>query len=398
MTPGPGVRRTPLPKGFLASGVNCGVRRYRPDIGILISDRPAVAAGVFTLNEAKAAPVRYTQALLPSANVRAILTNSGQANAATGAEGVEKNLMMVSAAARELGCQTHQVLVASTGKIGEQLDTEKILPAMGEVVARANDCAESFATAILTTDLVPKTVTASVNLSGGVVRITGIAKGSGMIHPNMATMLGYILTDASLTTSHAQELIKKVSGVSFNMISVDGDSSTNDCCFLMANGASGVALTNEKDVQKFEAVVEDIAIFLAKSIAADGEGASKLIEVQLKGASDQALAQKAARGVTLSPLIKTAIHGEDPNWGRILARLGAERVPAEQLDRMSLKLQGVLLFDKGQPVPFSKDEVKGLLKAAVVKIEINLHSGKQAATAWGCDLSRKYVDINTEYS
>ncbi len=398
MTIGPGVRRTPLPKGFLASGVNCGVRRYRPDIGLIISETAAVAAGVFTINECRAAPVRYTQALLPADNIRAILTNSGQANAATGVEGVEKNLMMVSAAAKALGCDHNQVLVASTGKIGDQLDTEKILPCMDELVHRANDCAESFATAILTTDLVPKTVSAVVNLSGGSIRITGIGKGSGMIHPNMATMLGYILTDVELTKDHAQSLIKKTSDVSFNMISVDGDTSTNDCCFIMANGASGVKLQNEKDIQKFEAVVEDIAIFLAKSIAADGEGASKLIEVVIKGSDDLVLAKKAARGVTLSPLVKTAVHGEDPNWGRILARLGAEGIPEAQISKMTLKLQGVLIFDKGQPVKFERDEVKALMKQAIVKMEINLNSGKFVATAWGCDLSRKYVDINTEYS
>lgn len=398
MTPGPGVRRTPLPQGFLASGINCGVRRYRPDIGLLISEVPAVAAGVFTLNECRASAVRYSQALLPADNIMGIITNSGQANAATGAEGYEKNLMMVSAAAKAMGCETSQVLVASTGKIGEQLDTDKILPCMPELVQRANNCAESFATAILTTDLVPKTVTANVTLSGGTVRVTGIAKGSGMIHPNMATMLGYILTDAKITKEFAQQLIKTTSDVSFNMISVDGDTSTNDCCFLMANGASGVEAMSEADMKKLAAVVEDIMIFLAKTIAADGEGASKLIEVNLKGAADLALARKAARGVTLSPLVKTAMHGEDPNWGRILARLGAEGIPSEQLDKMTLKMQGILLFEKGQPVKFSRDEIKALLKQSTIKVDINLGSGKASATAWGCDLSRKYVDINTEYS
>lgn len=398
MTPGPGVHRTPLPKGFLAGGVNCGVRRYRPDIGILISETPAVAAGVFTLNECKAAPVLYSQALLPADNIRAILTNSGQANAATGTEGVEKNLMMVSATAKALGCDTNQVLVASTGVIGVQLDTEKILPSMPDLVARANDSAESFATAILTTDLVPKTVTSVVNLSEGQIRITGISKGSGMIHPNMATMLGYILTDAQVEKSYAATLLKKTADVSFNMISVDGDSSTNDCCFIMANGASGVSLKTEKDKEIFESAVREIAIFLAKSIAADGEGATKLIEVEIKGSDNLQLARKAARGVTLSPLIKTAVHGEDPNWGRILARLGAEQVPTSQLERMTLHLQGVLLFEKGQPVPFVKNDVRALLKAAHVNIQIDLKSGSETATAWGCDLSRKYVDINTEYS
>ncbi len=398
MTPGPGVRRTPLPKGFLASGVNCGVRRYRPDLGLLISEVPAVAAGVFTQSECRAAPVRFTQALLPADNIRAIFTNSGQANAATGSEGVEKNLMMVSAVAKQLGCDIEQVLIASTGKIGEQVNTDLVLPAMGELVERANDCAESFATAILTTDLVPKTVTTLLTLSTGAVRITGIGKGSGMIHPNMATMLGYILTDAIVTKDHAADIIKKKTDVSFNMISVDGDTSTNDCCFFMADGVSGVALSTDKDIQRFEAAVEDIMIFLAKSIAADGEGASKLVEVQLKGATDLALARKAARGVTVSPLVKTAMHGEDPNWGRILARLGAEQIPSEQLDKMTLKLQGVLIFEKGQPVNFDRVEVKALLKQSIVKVEIDLKSGKQTATAWGCDLSRKYVDINTEYS
>lgn len=398
MTLGPGIRSTPLPKGFLAGGVNCGVRRYRPDIGILISEVPAVVAGVFTLNEAQAAPVRYSKALLPSDNIRAILTNSGQANAATGSEGIEKNLMMVSAAAKALRCDTNQVVVASTGVIGVQLDTEKILPSMGDLVNRANNSAESFATAILTTDLVPKTVTEELTLSTGTIRITGISKGSGMIHPNMATMLGYILTDAKITKAHAATLVKSSSDVSFNMISVDGDSSTNDCNFLMANGASGVELVTAQDKEDFETAVNEISIFLAKSIAADGEGATKLIEVEIKGSDNLALARKAARGVTLSPLIKTAIHGEDSNWGRILARLGAEQVPAEQLDKMTLRLQGVLLFEKGQPVKFVKEEVKALLKSSEVKIEIDLKSGDSSATAWGCDLSRKYVDINTEYS
>jgi len=398
MTLGLGVLRIPLPKGFLASGVNCGVRRYRPDIGMIISEVPAVAAGVFTLNECKAAPVLYSQALLPADNVRAIFTNSGQANAATGSEGAEKNLMMVSAAAKALGCDQNQVLVASTGKIGEQLDTDKILPAMQELVDRANDSAESFATAILTTDLVPKTVTNMVQLSGGLIRITGISKGSGMIHPNMATMLGYILTDAKITKQYANELVKRTADVSFNMISVDGDSSTNDCSFLMANGASGVELKTDDDFQKFSQAVEEISIFLAKAIAADGEGATKLIEVQVQNCSQLDLARKAARGVTLSPLVKTAIHGEDPNWGRILARLGAEGVPASELQVMSLKLQNIEIFANGRPVFFVRDELKALLKQSIVTVTIDLKSGPFSATAWGCDLSKKYVDINTEYS
>lgn len=398
MTPGPGLNRTLMPKGFSASGVNCGVRRYRPDIGVLISEVDAVAVGVFTQNQCKAAPVLYTQKLLPADNVRAILTNSGQANAATGAEGVEKNLMMVSALAKTLRVDMDQILVASTGVIGKQLDTDKILPCMPELVERANETAESFALAILTTDLVPKTVTTTLLLSKGEVRITGISKGSGMIHPHMATMLGYVLTDAKVTKDHAQRLLKDVTDVSFNMISVDGDSSTNDCCFLMANGASGVDLATAEDVKIFDQAVKDICIFLAKSIAADGEGATKLIEVNLKGSDNLEIARRAARGVTLSPLIKTAIHGEDPNWGRILARLGAEQVPGEQLNKMTLTLQGIKIFENGQPVDFVKDDVRALLKQSKVFVEVDLKSGPLEVTSWGCDLSKKYVDINTEYS
>jgi glutamate N-acetyltransferase/amino-acid N-acetyltransferase len=398
MTPGPGLNRTLLPKGFSAGGINSGVRRYRPDLGIIISDFPSVAAGVFTLNQCKAAPVVFSQARVPSDNVRAIITNSGQANAATGDMGVERNLMMVSAAAKSLGCSIDQVLVASTGVIGHQLDTDKILPAIPELIERAHETAESFAGAIMTTDLVPKTATNELQLSSGAVRITGISKGSGMIHPNMATMLGYIISDVKISKEFAQKCLKDAVDISFNMISVDGDSSTNDCCFLMANGASGVELKTEADIQKFQAAVNELSIFLAKSIAADGEGASKLVEVEIIGSDDKEIAKRAARGVTLSPLIKTALHGEDPNWGRILARLGAEQVPADQLNKMSLSLQGVKIFENGQPLPFIRDEVKALLKQSNIFIKIDLKSGDVRQTAWGCDLSKKYVEINTEYS
>lgn len=398
MTPGPGIHRTVLPKGFSASGTNCGVRRYRPDIGVLMSDVPAVAAGVFTLNECKAAPVVHCAKVLPADNVRAIFTNSGQANAATGAEGFKRNQEVLDATAKAIGCNADQVLIASTGVIGVQMATDKIIPALPDLVERANENAESFALAILTTDLVPKTVTTTVTLSQGEIRITGICKGSGMIHPNMATMLGYILTDVKVSKEIAHDVLKSATDLSFNMISVDGDSSTNDCVFLMANGQSHVELKTDDDYHLFKQAIHDVSIFLAKSIAADGEGATKLIEVNLIGSPESQMAKQAARGVTLSPLIKTAIHGEDPNWGRILARLGAEKVPSHCLEKMNLTLQGIKLFENGEPAAFNKDEVRLLLKQSNVKIEIDLKSGPYQATAWGCDLSKKYVDINTEYS
>jgi glutamate N-acetyltransferase/amino-acid N-acetyltransferase len=361
--------------GFSAAGVNSGVRRYRPDLGLIISDRDAVAAGVFTLNQCQAAPVVYSKKLLPADNIRAIVTNSGQANAATGDLGVERNFMMVSATAKAMNCQTQQVLVASTGVIGHQLDIEKIIPAIPDLVERTQETAEGFACAILTTDLVPKTVTTEVKLSTGTVRITGISKGSGMIHPNMATMLGYVLSDVKISKEFAQTCLTTAVEISFNMISVDGDSSTNDCCFLMANGASGIELRNENDIKIFQQAVNDISIFLAKSIVADGEGATKLVEVEITGSDDKEIAKRAARGITLSPLIKTALHGEDPNWGRILARLGAEQVPGSQLAKMNLTLQGIKIFENGQPLSFDRAEVKGLLKQQNIFIKVDLKSG-----------------------
>jgi glutamate N-acetyltransferase/amino-acid N-acetyltransferase len=250
----------------------------------------------------------------------------------------------------------------------------------------------------MTTDLVPKSVTTTVKLSGGTVRITGICKGSGMIHPNMATMLSYILTDVKMTPGLAQELLTESTDLSFNMISVDGDSSTNDCNFLMASGETGVALTSIEDIDVFKKALVEVSQFLAKSIVSDGEGASKLIEIELKGAPSKALARRAARGVTMSPLVKTAMHGEDPNWGRILSRLGAEQVPAACMDKMTLKLQGQTLFENGRPLSFDRESVRNLLKKPQIRVEIDLQSGTDEATAWGCDLSKRYVDINTEYS
>ncbi|MGZ3723724.1 MAG: bifunctional glutamate N-acetyltransferase/amino-acid acetyltransferase ArgJ [Bdellovibrionales bacterium] len=398
MAPGPGLQTTILPLGFSASGVNCGVRRYRPDLGLIFTEKDCVAAGVFTVNEFRAAPVLHCQSILPSGSIRALITNSGQANAATGEQGAKDNATMVAAVAKELGIDASQVLTASTGVIGKPLEIEKIVAAVPELVERAVEVADGFALAILTTDLVPKAVTMTVKLSTGKVRLTGICKGSGMIHPNMATMLGYLLTDLKLTPDLAQSLMREAADVSFNMISVDGDSSTNDCSFLLASGETGIELVNDDDFHKFKKALIEVSQFLAKSIASDGEGATKLIEVDLKGSPSLELARKAARGVTLSPLVKTAMHGEDPNWGRILSRLGAEQVPMEALLKMTLKLQGTLLFANGMPQDFDREAVRALLKTNKVFVEIDLKSGPEKATAWGCDLSKKYVDINTEYS
>ncbi len=398
MTPGAGIFRTQLPQGFSAGGVNCGVRRYRPDLGVIISDDPCVATAVLTQNTCKAAPVTYCEELLPSSKIKAILTNSGQANAATGQQGVINNQKIVDSLATELSCDSQQVLIASTGVIGEQVEVEKITAAMPMLVNSVTNIAEKFAVSILTTDLVPKTVHKEIKLSQGTVIITGICKGSGMIHPNMATMLGYLLTDAIVSVEQSQGMLKKVCDKSFNMISVDGDTSTNDGVFMLANGMSQVSLSNESDIAIFYQALEEIAITLAKSIARDGEGASKLIEVKVMGLAEEMTAKKIARSITTSPLIKTAIYGESPNWGRILAKVGSEMVSQDLINHCDIVIQGLALFSKGALVSDeAPNNLRKKMREDTIFIDIHFNDGKQHATAWGCDLTEKYVTINAEY-
>lgn len=398
MTPGSGIFRTKLPIGFKAGGIHCGVRQYRPDLGIILSEKPAVTAGVFTQNACKAAPVKYCESILPSNHIKAIITNSGEANAATGLEGVQHNQLMADSLASYLKCESNQILTASTGVIGKPLSIDKIKASIPLLVKKTTDIAENFATAILTTDLVPKTVYKDIQLSHGTVRITGICKGSGMIHPNMATMLGYLLTDAQLTTDEAQHVLKSICDKTFNMISVDGETSTNDTVFLMANGMSEVQLSNHSDQAIFYHAMMQVATTLAKSIARDGEGASKLLEAVVTGAENSKQAKAVAKTIITSPLIKTAIHGESPNWGRILARMGNESISESMLATCTISIQDTLIFSKGAPVDnIDLNTLKTLLNKDQVTIHIDFDQGDRTATAWGCDLSEKYVKINSEY-
>ncbi len=393
------VTQITLPKGFMASGVNCGVRQQRPDLGLLVSEKPCVATGVFTKNLCRAAAVSYSENLLPTSNIRAIITNSGQANAITGDLGISNNQKMVDAVAKALSCDSYQVLAASTGVIAQQLSIDNITAAVPELVSSVANQVENFATAILTTDLVPKAVCKPVQLSGGVVHITGICKGSGMIHPDMATMLGYLLTDAALTVEQSGKLLKKACDKSFNMISVDSDTSTNDCVFMLANGMSQVTLQTQEDIDIFYQALEDLSIELAKNIARDGEGASKLIEVSVLGAPALDLAKKIARAITTSPLVKTAIYGESPNWGRVLAKVGCEAITQNLFAQCRISMQGLLLFADGHPLsnPSELDELKEKMQDDTITIVIDFCQGNCSATAWGCDLTEKYVKINAEY-
>ncbi len=390
--------RVPLPKGFFAGGINSGVRRYRPDLGLLFSDRPAAAAGVFTLNTFKAAPVLWNQMLLPSNNVRALIVNSGQANSATGQEGIDDNLALAQACASQLKVDVKEVLVSSTGVVGERLPLEKLKAGIPAVHREASDTINNFSLAIMTTDLVPKFGTELVKLSGGEVRITGAAKGSGMIHPNMATMLCFFATDLAIDQKDLAHIVSRVMDASFNMISVDGETSTNDMGIVMANGASEVGLKTDEDKSLFEKALLAIAIRLARSIARDGEGASKLLTVEVTGSPDLELARRLARSITISPLIKSAIYGEDPNWGRIVVRMGQEGVPEKFLPMITIDLQGNRVFEKAKPARFDRKMVSTALSAEEVTIRIDLGSGSHAATAWGCDLTKRYVEINAEYS
>lgn len=392
------ISRVALPKGFHAAGVNSGVRRYRPDLGLVVSDTPCVAAGVFTRNSLKAAPVQYCASILPSAGIRALVVNSGQANAATGEEGKQDNLVLAARTAETVGVQPGEVLVASTGVIGVRMNLEKLLPGLALAARGLGDILNNFALSIMTTDLVPKSSERDITLSGGPVRIVGAAKGSGMIHPNMGTMLGFVLTDADVEKSWLDKTLREIADESFNMISVDGETSTNDTFMVLANGASGARATSAADLELLKNALREVAIDLAMSIARDGEGASKLITVNVGGAPDMQIAREAARLVTTSPLIKSAVHGEDPNWGRILARLGQAGVQPQCFEKLRVELQGVCVFDQGKPLPFDRDDARARLRSDSVLIDVNLGSGPHHATAWGCDLTKRYVEINTEYS
>ena len=364
---------------------------------LLFSDFDCTAVGIFTTNKCKAAPVKYCMSVLPSNNIKAIITNSGQANAATGALGDENNQKIITALASELKCSESEVLIASTGVIGQQLSIDKITKAIPKLVSSVSNIAEKFALSILTTDLLPKSTHTELKLSGGNVTLTGICKGSGMINPNMATMLGYFLSDVKIDKELAQKLVKETSDKSFHMISVDGDMSTNDCVFMLANGASNVEIQNDADFKIFKNAMEDMSIVLAKSIARDGEGATKLIEAQATGLDDLNVAKDIARKIVSSSLVKTAIYGESPNWGRILAKIGEADISEDALASCEIYIQGFKVFANELPTDINTDNLKKAMKEDTISIIAKFSQGEYIATAWGCDLTQQYVSINADY-
>ena len=391
-----------IPLGFQMSGVRCGLKNKRNDLGLILSDRPARAAGVLTTNVVRAACVDHTRDALRGGALRAVVVNSGNANCCTGPQGARDTLRMAELAAEGLGVDPLQVAVASTGVIGQPLDMVKVERGVRDASTRLGDDARPFMDAILTTDLVEKwawralegevATPASPSLSGGRGTLLGLAKGSGMIAPNMATMLGFLVTDLDVEGLDLDRLLRAAADVSFNRMTVDGDTSTNDMLILMANGASGVRATEEA----FLGMLVDVCTSLAKQVARDGEGATKLVEVRVTGSPDPT---RIARTIADSLLVKTAMFGCDPNWGRVLMAAGRAGVgfdPQEAVLAFVAGGESHVLFDRGAPTTVDPRRVSAAMKTDHLVVELNLGEGP-SATVYTCDLSYGYVRINAEY-
>jgi glutamate N-acetyltransferase/amino-acid N-acetyltransferase len=388
-----------LPLGYLYSATYAGIRQAeKDDLALIVSGFPAHAAAVFTQNRVQAAPVRLSRANLKSSGglVGAILANAGNANCAT-RTGDRVALATSKAAARWLRLPARQVLVASTGVIGVELDAAKVTGALPRLAAGLDpDRFEDAARAIMTTDLTPKTASAEVSLRRGAVRIAGMTKGSGMIQPNMATTLAFVMTDAQIPVARLKAMLKRGAERSYHRLSVDGDTSTNDTLALLANGASGVR-PDTRELPKLEEAITGVMAALARAIARDGEGARKFITIDVTGAPNDAAAAAMARGIANSPLVKTAIAGSDPNWGRILSAAGNAGVAFDP-SRTDVHMQGVLVCRGGLAAPFAEADLKARLDAPECEIRVTVRGkGKGAARFWTCDLTERYIEINASY-
>jgi glutamate N-acetyltransferase/amino-acid N-acetyltransferase len=387
------------PSGFRAAGVSAGIKANgNLDLALIVSDAPAAAAAVFTINRAQAAPVTVSREHLQQSGgmVRAIIINSGCANACTGDAGMQVARDMAAETARLINCPVDQVLVASTGVIGVDLPLEKIrrgLPAALRAL-HAGGGADA-ARAIMTTDPFPKEAAATITIDGKVVTIGGIAKGSGMIEPMMATMLGFVTTDAGVPHALLTRALREAVDGSFNAITVDGECSTNDCVMLLANGASG-AVVDEHNYREFVKGLSSVCRELAMGIVRGGEGATKLVTVNVTGAASAADARICAKAIANSPLVKTAIHGGDPNWGRLIAVAGRAGVPFE-LNRAAVTIGSIVLFENGKPHDELAAAAADYLRGKDLTVGVHLGVGAASSTVWTCDLSAEYVRINADY-
>lgn len=385
------------PKGFHAAGLHSGLKKSKKDLGMIYSDVPAAAAAVYTTNQVKAAPIFVTKEAMVDATIQAVVVNSAYANACTGKIGAENALAMQALVAEQLAVPKETVAVASTGVIGKQLPMEIIEKGIKQIdLPTANPY--DFHEAILTTDTSTKEIVVSAKINGQTVTMAGVAKGSGMIHPNMATMLAFITTDAQISSELLQGILADKTETTFNQITVDGDTSTNDMVLVLANGLAENPMI-EIDTSAYETFVEMFQLVseaLAKLIAKDGEGATKLIEVEVVGASNPSDARLAAKKVVGSSLVKTAMFGEDPNWGRIICAVGyaGSQTDPEKIDMWIGQQQ---LLKHSQPQEFDEAEMKQTLEKEKILITVDLNIGEAKGKAWGCDLTYKYVEVNALY-
>jgi glutamate N-acetyltransferase / amino-acid N-acetyltransferase len=390
------------PRGYFSGAAYAGLKKPGPDVldlAVLYSEKPAAAAAVFTRSRIKAAPVILDMAVLRAGGkIRALAVNSGCANACTGPAGMASARATASALAKNLGIDPKEALVASTGVIGVQLPMDKIAAGLAKV-ALSRDSSHEFTRAIMTTDTRPKEIALEVKLGESRFILGGTAKGAGMIHPDMATMLCFITCDAAVEARFLQACLKRAVADSFNMITVDGDTSTNDTVLVLANGAArSPAIDAGSDLGgAFQDALNRVCLFLAKSVARDGEGATRMIEVQVKGARNLRDARVAARTIAGSPLVKTAVHGCDPNWGRIVAAAGRSGAEMEE-SKTDCFFGDMCLLRAGIPQEVDKNGASALLNLDTVRLGLDLHLGRGKATAWGCDLSEEYVVINSEYT
>jgi glutamate N-acetyltransferase / amino-acid N-acetyltransferase len=391
------------PRGFLAGGLHCGLKKTdRHDLGVIVCEVPASAAAVYTTNLFQAAPLQVTrESLAQGGKLRAMLVNSGNANACTGEQGEADAREMRANMAKTLGVEAHEVAVASTGVIGELLKMDRVNAGIQQLPGKwRNDAqgSDDFCQAILTTDLTKKTCCVKLDVDGRSVMISGAAKGSGMIHPNMATMLGFITTDANIGAPLLQTMLREATNVSFNQITVDGDTSTNDMLVAMASGlAENRELTREHpDYGAFEAGLRHVCMELAKAIARDGEGATKLIEAVVAGAASAEAAHAIAKTIVGSSLVKSAVYGADANWGRIIAAVGRAGQPVN-VGTVDIRLGDIAVMEQSRPISFDEELALAYLKGDAVVIRVDLNMGGEQATAWGCDLTYDYVRINAAY-
>jgi glutamate N-acetyltransferase/amino-acid N-acetyltransferase len=388
------------PKGYLAGGIACGIKKTgTPDLAIIASEVPAKAAAVFTKNKVQAAPIAISKQHLQNGEAQAIIVNSGNANACVGPIGDEIAVTMCQAAADYLNIAAEQVLVASTGVIGVPLPVEKIVTALSvhkDILSKQGSVAA--ATAIMTTDTFMKEVAVEFELEGTIVTIGGIAKGSGMIHPNMATMLGFITTDVAIEQPLLQKALSRACDLSFNRVTVDGDTSTNDSLFVLANGMAGNKIINQVDeaYSQFVGALEYVCLELAKMLARDGEGATKFIEIQVNGAKSESDAVTIAKSIATSSLVKTALFGEDANWGRILCAAGYSGVDFDPA-KVSIALGDLMVYQNGVGIVFDEARAKTILSQRDIVIQLEMGSGNATATVWTCDFSYDYVKINGSY-